>query len=169
LFYLIDGYNLLHRVGLLSGRTVGAQLQWARRRLLEKLRDHYREEAYRVTVVFDARNAPDLPEGDTNFHGIEVLFAREESADDLIEAMIRETDRPSQLTVVSDDNRLREAARRRKCRIRDCVSYFASLDDDRQAPTIAEPQEATKPEQKDPGETERWLKEFGEVDDGWEY
>ena len=169
MFYLIDGYNLLHRVGLISNRLTGSQLEWARRRLLEKLSEHYSNDGYRVTVVFDARQARRGPEVDPTFRGIQVRFARDEEADDLIEKLIREADRPSVVTVVSDDRRLREAARRRGCPVVGCVEYFESLD--REPPPPAKPggTEPAKPDRPTESETDHWLKEFGEMDDGWEY
>jgi predicted RNA-binding protein with PIN domain len=168
-FYLIDGYNLLHRVGLISSQITGSQLEWARRRLLERLSAHYAAEGYRVTVVFDARNARQRDSADPVFHGIQVRFAREEEADDLIETLIRESDRPSVLTVVSDDRRLREAARRRGCPVVGCVEYYESLGRPASQPARTGNTEALKPGPPSQVETEEWLKEFGETDDGWEY
>ena len=50
--YLIDGYNLLHAMGILHGRTGPTGLEKARLGLLGLLKGAYGDEASAVTVVF---------------------------------------------------------------------------------------------------------------------
>src|SRR5438477_11517341 len=109
--YLIDGYNLLHAMGLLGGRVGPTGLEKARLGLMGLLRAVYGEQAATVTVVFDAAHAPPgTPEAE-DYQGIHVRFAvRQEQADDLIEALIHRESSPRQLTVVSDDHRIQRAA-----------------------------------------------------------
>ena len=54
MFYLIDGYNLLHALGMVRRQLEPAGLERARRALLEFLKKAHGEEASAVTVVFDA-------------------------------------------------------------------------------------------------------------------
>src|SRR6266567_621411 len=113
--YLIDGYNLLHQVGLLSGRVGPAKLEKARLALLGHLSGRLGAEAAKVTVVFDALRAPPGAADALEYQGIRVFFTRCEEADDLIEEFIRSASAPKTLTVVSNDRRIRDAARRRRC------------------------------------------------------
>src|SRR5690348_14856082 len=103
---LIDGYNLLHAMGLLHGRVGPTGLQKARLRLLGLLRGCYEDAAPEVTVVFDAAGAPPGVEGDQEYQGIHIVFAvRKQTADDVIEHLIKRDSAPRQLVVVSDDHR----------------------------------------------------------------
>jgi YacP-like NYN domain len=90
--YVIDGYNLLHAMGLLRGKVGPNGLEKARLGLLGMLRAVYGDDSTTVTVVFDAAHAPaDAPEQE-EYQGIHVRFAvQQEQADDLIEKLIRST------------------------------------------------------------------------------
>src|SRR4051812_9911239 len=105
--YLIDGYNLLHHVGLLSGRVGPTRLAKARLALLGHLSDRLGSEAANVTVVFDALRAPPRAADTLEHRGIRVFFPRYEEADDLIERLIRRASVPKLLPVVSNDRRIR--------------------------------------------------------------
>jgi hypothetical protein len=72
--------------------------------------------------------------------------------------LIRTDSAPARLTVVTDDRRLREAARRRGCEAASCLDYIENLEH----PPPARPPDAppAKPEGVTPDEVERWLREF---------
>jgi uncharacterized protein len=163
--YLIDGYNLLHHVGLLSGRVGPAKLDKARRALLGHLSGRLGDEAVNVTVVFDALRAPPGADEVLEYQGVRVLFSRREEADDLIEELIRRASAPKLLTVVSNDRRIRDAARRRRCGVVECVDFWTSLC--RRTP--AAPDSAVDAERKresvSRGEAEDWAKEFADLGD----
>src|SRR5262249_42511713 len=56
--YLIDGYNLIHGIGLLPPRVGPGGLEKARRALLGLLKGSFGDGASAVTVVVDASRAP---------------------------------------------------------------------------------------------------------------
>lgn len=161
--YLIDGYNLLHHVGRLqTGRA--ANLEQARLDLLQLLLAHFGSAASSVTVVFDARRATGPVGKERQDHaGIEVCFTRLEEADDLIEETIRKAAAPEQLTVVSNDRRIKESARRRRCPVTECVEFWASL---MEKPHPAAARRANEPERPvlTADEVAAWEKEFGDLD-----
>lgn len=160
--YLIDGYNLVYALGLAQKRMGPTQLEKARLNLLGLLRGALGDEAAQVTVVFDAASAPPGAREEQDYQGIHVLFAvRDDQADDRIEALIRHHSAPRQLTVVSDDHRLQQAARRRHCVAMRCADFLDLLEKQRRRP--AAPAEAAKPEVVSAQETERWLREFGDL------
>src|SRR5262245_11737319 len=109
---LIDGYNLCYAMGVIRNRARPTGLQKGRQRLLGLLAGAYGDEAPQVTVVFDAAKAPaGVPEEEA-YQGIQVRYAiHNEQADDLIENLIHHHSAPRQLTVVSDDHRIQQAAR----------------------------------------------------------
>lgn len=159
--YVIDGYNLLHHVGRLqAGRN--ANLNEARLDLLRLLQLRYSGTPDQVTVVFDARGASGPVKAMEDYHGIEVRYTRSEEADDVIEAVIRGESAPQRLTVVSNDRRLKEAARRKGCPVAECVEFWESLEK-KAAPTPspAPPKDDTG---LSPEEVAKWQKAFGDLD-----
>ncbi len=167
--YLIDGYNLLHAMGLLSHRVGPTGLEKARRSLLGLLGGSYKDEAPTVTVVFDAAGAPPGAPEETEANGIQVRFARgNQQADDLIEQLIHHDSAPRHLTVVSDDHRIRDAARHRHCIVLGCGDFLDGLRRHRREhASPAEPGEP-KPQSLSAQETERWLAEFADLQDSAE-
>jgi predicted RNA-binding protein with PIN domain len=163
--YLIDGYNLLHAMGVLHGRTGPTGLQKARLALLGLLHAGFGNETPSVTVVFDAAHAPPGAQGEEDFHGVRVRFAiHEAEADDLIEFLIRHDSAPRHLTVVSDDHRLQKEARRRRCIVSGCAEFLDWLDKHRHKRRKPSGEEPAKPEIVSPREAENWLREFGDLD-----
>jgi hypothetical protein len=163
--YLIDGYNLLHQVGVLTGPVGPNGLEKARLALLGRLHGHYGDDAGRVTVVFDAAGAPPGVPNRSDYHGIRVHFTRSGEADDLIEDLIRRCSVPRLLTVVSNDHRLGDAARRRGCPVVECVAYWESLGSPRptRPPPARDP--GAKPERVSGAELEQLLRDFGDLED----
>lgn len=115
---IIDGYNLLHAAGLARQSYGPGDLDRARKRLLLRLTDMI-DARHRssITVVFDAKEPPaDLPD-QSSFKSLHVRYAQDHAeADDLIEELIRAHSAPKRLLVVSGDQRLQKAARRRGAR-----------------------------------------------------
>jgi predicted RNA-binding protein with PIN domain len=165
MLYVIDGYNLLHAMGVLGGRVGPQGLAKARLSLLGLLRGAMDKDASSVTVVFDAANAPPGAIDDQDHEGIHVRFALDHAqADDLIESMIRESPTPKQLTVVSDDRRIQKAARRGRCPAVGCLEFLEELNQRRRKkrPSGSVQSEKTSATRKD---TENWIKEFAHLDD----
>jgi predicted RNA-binding protein with PIN domain len=161
---LIDGYNLLHAMGLLRGRAGPTGLEKARLGLLGLLRASYGDEATKVTVVFDAANAPPGAPANEEFQGIHVRFAvQQKEADDLIETLICHDSAPRQLTVVSDDHRIRRAAERRHCTVSGCDEYLEWLMRHRWKRSRSARPADPKPEHLSQQETEHWLREFASL------
>jgi uncharacterized protein len=164
--YLIDGYNLLHAMGVLQGRAGPTGLEKARLRLLGLLHGTYGDQSADVTVIFDAAGAPFGAEEEATYQGIHLRFAvHQQEADDLIEALIREDSAPRQLAIVSDDHRLQQAGRRRHCVVLGCQDYLEALDHYR----ASKRRNLRGPPEKTPlpgqAETERWLSAFADLED----
>jgi predicted RNA-binding protein with PIN domain len=164
--YLIDGYNLLFAyLGTLPSRKLSKALERARRRLLELLRAQHAGQLGEVTVIFDAAHAPSKAPAEFEHHGIHVVFAvHEERADDLIESMIRKASAPRQLTVVTDDRHIQQAARRRHCTVRGCADYLNALESRRSKYENQVQSSDAKPQALSTEETQRWLGEFAELE-----
>lgn len=157
---LIDGYNLLHASGIFGADRGARGFEASRHALLDALARLLGDARCHTTVVFDATDAPPgLP--DRCVHdGIQVWFARGyPNADALIEEIIEEHDAPGSLTVVSADNRVIAAARRRRATPASSRDWFTTL---RSAAARAADAADAKP--RPPAtdhEVARWLREFG--------
>ncbi len=163
--YLIDGYNLIHALGMIQKQMGPGGLEASRTRLLDFLAEGFGADALCCTIVFDAKQAPRGVSRSQEYHGLAIRFApKMQSADDLIETLIDETPQPKSLVVVSNDARLQNAAKRRGAR---AWSHEAILDflEERQAvaPEVKVPPKE-KTEHVSPEEMKRWLKEFGALE-----
>lgn len=158
--YLIDGYNLIHALGMIRKHAGAGGLEAARTQLLEFLANAFGDDAHFVMVVFDAKRAPRGVERTQSHRGIAVRFAaKNESADDMIEELIQEHATPKTLVVVSNDLRLQNAASRRGARGWSHETFLDQLE----KTNAAKAQSSTGTEKKDsvsPEEAKRWLREF---------
>ena len=79
--------------------------------------------------------------------------------------MIDADPNPRDLLVVSDDNRIKQAARHGKAQAIGCLDYYEQFLTPR--PAAVEPAAKTSPEPEEMSaeETEHWMEVFGEVDD----
>ncbi len=164
--YLIDGYNLIHALGMIQRDLAPGGLEASRRRLLVFLAEAFGADA-RVTIVFDAQHAPRNISRRQTHHGLHIEFAPAgQSADDRIETLIDEAAEPKTLVVISNDMRLQNAARRRGAR---SWSHEALLDFlDKRKPTAqpkpaADPAKANGPMSAE--EMKGWMEEFGHLQD----
>jgi predicted RNA-binding protein with PIN domain len=164
--YLIDGYNLLHAMGVLgAGRAGPHGLEKARLRLLGLLHGTFAEDAAAVTVVFDAAGAPPGATAEHEYRGMSVVFALgKQEADDVIEKLIRKSSAPKTLHVVSDDHRIQRAARRRQCVVLGCEAFLQWLDRRRREQRAAATEIPEKREGCSEEEAARWAAEFADVE-----
>jgi predicted RNA-binding protein with PIN domain len=159
--YLIDGYNLLHALGVLQGKVGPGGLEQARLRLQGMLAGAFGDESHRVTLVFDAARAPAGADTEQVYKGLHILFAVEkQEADDLIEALLARHGNPRHVTVVSDDRRLKDAARRRQATPLGCLEFLDELGRIRRSTKAPAPLPSEKSEQAGPEEIKRWLEKF---------
>lgn len=161
--YLIDGYNLLHAMGLLCGKVGPHGLEKARLALLGRLCGDHGDDTGAVTVVFDASRAPPDAVAEEDYQGIHIRYALEAEADEVIESLIQQEATPRQLMVVSDDHRIQQAGRRRRCLVRGCLDYLEEGERRRRKP--APPEALVKPEGVSRAEAQHWLREFSNRND----
>lgn len=163
MLYLIDGYNLIHAMGGLKGTVGPTGLKKARLGLLGLLHGTYGEESSSVTVVFDAGDAPAEAAKEQDYQGIHVIYARGPGkADGLIENLVKHASAPKNLTVVSDDHDIQQAARRRHCIVQGCEEYLAWLDRHRRERKAPPFETNAKPLSVSQQEKEDWLRQFSD-------
>ncbi len=161
---LIDGYNLLHATGIVGRGSGPGGLERSRLALLNFLA-HALDPADlpHTTVVFDAHDAPSGLPRVVQHRGIAVRYAAGyESADALIEELIRAESAPRRLVVVSSDREIQRAARRRRAKAVASDAWYAELLRARRERNEA----ATEPSDQPPvpllaEDVEYWIRQFG--------
>lgn len=157
--FLIDGYNLMYAVGLIRQGVPAGGLERARNRFLDWLATTAKDRGALLRVVFDARSAPKAS-AESDHRGVRVLYAFQQTADDLIEELLASETVPSRITVVSNDTRLQEAGRRRGAAVHTCEQFVDWMIDDSQHALPPSP-ESDKPEQNaTDDEMAAWLTAF---------
>jgi uncharacterized protein len=126
---IIDGYNLLNATGIVGRGSGPGGFQRSRLALLNFLAASIDpREVPHTTVVFDAQDPPPGLPRVVGHRGIVVRFAaKQETADELIEVLIREHSTPRKLVVVSSDHAVQRAARRRRATAVDSDIWYAEL------------------------------------------
>ncbi|MCE9532953.1 MAG: NYN domain-containing protein [Planctomycetes bacterium] len=156
--YLIDGYNLQHALGM-APRASGSSLEKARLRFIEWLSVELGPAAADVLVIFDSRQKNG--DADLTHRNILMRFSHGQTADDLIEQIVRDEKSPTRLTVVSNDHRVLQAGRRRGCPAWTCGEFVDWLAERKTVKQKLEtPNE--KPDIIASDDIAEWLKKFGE-------
>lgn len=152
--YLIDGNNLMHAVA-----DVGIDVC---RHGLCKLLAVLKASDPNIHVVFDGRPPPPGMASQIALTDIEVSYSSRRSADDVIADCISRNTAPRRLTVVSSDNQVRAAGRRRRCKTVTSQDFAGLLLKLSTPPPEAGPRE---PHEKRDGLTDeqaaQWFREFG--------
>lgn len=160
--FLLDGYNLMHAVGSVPPpKGTRTQFDSARVRFLDWLADSPAlcGGGHTVRVVFDAQNST-RDFGTSTHRGLTVTYSFGQTADDLIEALISVEGNPQSVRVVSNDGRLRDFARRHRCRHLTCGEFVNWL----MEPPAVDPTRGhgpDKPDQTPADEVDELLKAFG--------
>ena len=163
---LIDGYNLLHAIGML-GRNIGpGTLARARFALLNFLAASLPEADRDATiVVFDAHDAPRGVPCEEHHRGITVRYAvGYDDADALVEELIRAHSAPRKLVVVSSDRHIQRMAKRRRAIAVDSEAWYDQVCHQRKSQPRPETSDDTKPVVSfTDAETADWLQVFGDT------
>lgn len=158
---IVDGYNLLRAVqSLLEQDTDFADIN-----LCRMIDEYLFRSKKRGQIIFDGIGPKDKAPFN-NLRNLEVVFSgTSREADDVIEKLISQDSAPKNLSVVSNDNRIKAAANKRKADAVDCIDFWTQL---------LKELERKKKKQVEPlgkfygiseAETEYWLREFGLLKD----
>ena len=109
---IIDGYNVIHKIPELEAE-LDKSLESARKALAMEISGWQRRYSNaKVYIVFDGKNEDGLSHSHTKICGITCIFTRtEESADEWIIHAVRNAKDASCVTVISDDNQVRNNCR----------------------------------------------------------
>lgn len=134
-YLIIDGYNLMHAMGIAKQRYADGELDRCRNRMQRELSAVLEESVLQLaTVVYDAFESPSDDRRSFHANGMKIRFApMGKCADSEIEDLLRTHSVPKRVLVVSSDHRLHKAANARKASVVDSDDFWASLDDDEES------------------------------------
>jgi predicted RNA-binding protein with PIN domain len=159
--FLIDGYNLMHFLGLTRPRGPKS-LEKSRLDLQEWLRRTHGKAVGEVMLIFDGRQFEGRRDEIQNDQGLRIRFSVDQTADDLIEELVKRHAQPKWLTVVSSDHRIQDAARRRGCVVWSCDNYVEWVN--KQGHEPPRPPRGPEKPTATAEETEHWKREFADLD-----
>ena len=118
--YLIDANNLAGKLDLLDEADFD-------QKLIKIIKEYIRRYNKKITLVFEGRD----PMGDKVAEGnLTIIYSPRDdyykNADVKIIELIRITEKPEQLVVITDDREILEAAEQAGCQIKK-ASYFAQI------------------------------------------
>lgn len=124
LHYIIDGYNIINNRLFTANRK---KMQSVHLALLALIRDNRLcgSEKNRITVVFDGYSAEF--ESKCLSSGIDVVFSREETADDKIKRIIDISANLKNIVVVSDDREIVSFAKYAGCKTMAVPEFMGKL------------------------------------------
>ena len=152
---IIDGYNLLRLIEKTSDQFASVT-DVGMCHILDK---YLKQTAQKGQIVFDGIGPPDKT-GFDNLSTLEVIFSGTRlDADTVIEDKIKLNTAPRSLRVVSNDNRLKRAAKSRRAVPVNCELFWAEA-----CKCLNKKRTASEPSEKRKGlnesETKQWLKFF---------
>lgn len=155
---LLDTYNILHVTGVLPPEVAGIDVAG----LIDLLAgSRYRAE--QVVLVCDGNPHRGGPRFDSSAQHRVIFSGKKESADEVIMRLIAHSSAPRRLTVVTSDNEIIRAARRRRCPTITSEKLLEDLAEDHAAPRARKSAAgAGKPRAPlTAAGVEEWIKVFG--------
>ncbi len=153
---IIDGNNLLFAM------YEHAPMPHVGRETLVRVIERWAETGSReVTLVFDGPDPQGALGEQLRSPRLDVLFSAPHTADDIIIAMVHETNDPGRIRVVSGDKAIRAEAVSHRCRHVTAIAFVAELFPPKER-TGPPPEASPKPLKPEPkGTTQHWLETFG--------
>jgi len=116
---ILDGYNVIHKMPGMK-KKLAESLEVARKTLavyLSGWRRRYPDAE--VSIVFDGKDS-EFPGGQkTSIAGIRCIFTRSnETADERIISLIRNSQNPRNITVITEDNSIRNSSRAHRAEVK---------------------------------------------------
>lgn len=121
LIFLIDGFNLFHKIGSMrnSPRPRNDLVAYIRSMRLTGSVNN------KVVIVFDGHDNGEVST-ERDYH---IVFSRDRTADAVIKSRIEATRNRSQLVVVSDDREIRDFARGMGVNVKGTADFLAKAQD----------------------------------------
>ena len=122
LHYLLDGYNVVHRIPDLTLKELEQQRDGLVR-LIERFRPQgsFRNE---ITIVFDGRTGMLMP---SQFSVVKVIFSQNETADDKIKRIVENASNKKNIIVVTNDRAIQYAVKASGARVESVEKFISRM------------------------------------------
>jgi len=153
--HIVDGYNLMHALGVVRNGMPQKAFEVAREEFLAGLRRLWTGPG-NLLICLDGHANPAISgpyAGLVHSRHFETRYSHRQTADDLILSVIAGDKRPARLVIVSGDSDITVEARRKGCAVAACVDWYASLSETAPAAIESRPSEE-KPSGSLPGTEE---------------
>ncbi|MCS6990123.1 MAG: NYN domain-containing protein [Chloroherpetonaceae bacterium] len=155
--FLIDGYNLAHKLGLKIDKN---SLERARAEVQRAVSLYATRKNCKATIVYDGRWTLGSAEVQGN---LEIVFtAQGETADARIKQMIDTFARRKSVCAVSSDNEILRYAEVSGVGAMTCEDFLLELNPPDHVGRPSQAQPESKPDKLDERELEEWMKVFGD-------
>jgi predicted RNA-binding protein with PIN domain len=156
--FLFDGYNLYHAACKFSAEFAHLTPMALCRFIaadMYLLKD-------KAVVVFDGRALRGISQKMEPAGYVKIIYSGPDAdADTVMEGLIQKNTAPRRLTVVSSDNRVRKAARRRRTKMLKSLEYLEAFIKRLEKPTPRPTEPQAKRRGLAEGELDEWLELFG--------
>ncbi|MCR4288672.1 MAG: NYN domain-containing protein [Candidatus Scalindua sp.] len=167
---IVDGYNVIFKISELGYTTEKCDIEVLRNRFLAMLEQYIEKRKHKLIVVFDGQGAGNSSE--IRPAGIDVVFSRQDlDADEEIKRMVRGSENPRHITVITSDRDIEQYVKKYGCKVVGALTFYRDIKK-KVAHLQAEGQEdsrLTKEEDDEPiskylgpskSEAQYWLKVF---------
>ncbi|HHT9120973.1 MAG TPA: NYN domain-containing protein [Candidatus Hypogeohydataceae bacterium YC41] len=164
---IIDGYNFIFKIPRLEALIESVSLEKAREELLSLLSRYKLISKQDFTVVFDGRGQKEYQSGSlpasSEFQGVKVLFSKDVTADEDIISLMQVFPNPKEITIVTSDNGILNAARRRGCHTSHPEEFYKKITHTLKKEKFTSTREpSSKFQELQEHEVKYWLKYFQE-------
>lgn len=163
--YLIDGHNLVFAMKNGADQLAGFEVSHTAQLLCKVLQEYMYHKRADAVLYFDGLGPQDR-RFYNNFTHVNVVFAGADyEADDYIIGDVETDTAPKSLVVVSTDRRVKEVAKKKKCRMIDSFDFWCDMVEYVNKPKKKKPEPSAKTKGLSESEVDAWMKVFGLKDD----
>jgi len=123
---IVDGYNVIFKISELGYSTEKCDIEVLRNRFLTLLEQYKEKRKHKLIVVFDGQGTGNS--SGTRAAGIDVVFSREGfDADEEIKSIVRNSENPRHITVITSDRDIEQCVKKYGCRVVDSLAFYRDI------------------------------------------
>jgi len=123
---IVDGYNVIFKISELGYTTEKCDIEILRNKFLTLLEQYKEKRKHKLIVVFDGQGTDNSSE--TRVDGIDVVFSRQDlDADEEIKRMVRESENPRHITVITSDRDIEQSVKKYGCKVLEPLAFYRDI------------------------------------------
>ncbi len=125
---IVDGYNVIFKIPELGYSTEKCDIETLRNRFLTILEQYKEKRRHKLIVVFDGKGTGKMSE--TRVEGLDVIFSKQDlDADEEIKRMVRNSENPRNITVITSDRDIEQYVKRYGCKVVEPSVFYSDIKD----------------------------------------